>query len=99
MIRLLLKEKSLFANLWLAYTVELQWLELWWLIHLGWLELSSWSLHVILGKIHPRWVELPLARINFHGPKPVWAIENSTVHISSDCNMEEFKFLEKYGQE
>ena len=28
-------------------TVELQWLELWWLIHLGWLALSSFSLHVI----------------------------------------------------
>ena len=29
----------------------------------------------ILGIIHPRWVELPLARTNFHGPKPVRAIE------------------------
>ena len=45
------------------------------LIHLGWLELSSWSLHVSLGIIHPGWVELPLARTKFHGPKPVRAIE------------------------
>ena len=29
----------------------------------------------ILGIIHPGWVELPLARTNFHGPKPVQAIE------------------------
>ena len=33
------------------------------------------SLHVVLGKIHPGWVELPLARTNFHGPKLVQAIE------------------------
>ena len=24
---------------------------------------------------HPRWLELPLARLIFHGPKPVQAIE------------------------
>ena len=46
-----------------------------WLIHLGLLELSSWSLQVILGIIHPGWVELPLARKKIHGPKPVPAIE------------------------
>ena len=57
------------------YTVELWWLELWWLIHLGWLELSSWSLQVILCIIHPGWLELPLNRTNFHSPKPVRAFE------------------------
>ena len=56
-------------------TVELQWLEPWWLIHLGWLELLLWSLQVILGMVHPGWLELPLARTIFHGPKPVRAIE------------------------
>ena len=56
-------------------TVELQWLELWLLIYLAWLELSSWSLQGIFSTIHPGWVELPLARTIFHGPKPVWAIE------------------------
>ena len=56
-------------------TVGFQWLELWWLIQLGWLELSSWSQHVILCIIHPGWLELLLARIIFHGPKPVRAIE------------------------
>ena len=56
-------------------TVELQWLELWWLIHLGWLELSSWSQRVILCIINPGCLELPLAGTIFHGSKPVWAIE------------------------
>ena len=32
---------------------------------------------VILCIIHPRWLELPLARTIFHGPKPVPAIEVS----------------------
>ena len=58
-----------------SVTAELQWLKHWWLIHLGCLELSSWSLQVILCLIHPRWLELPLARTIFHGPKPVRAIE------------------------
>ena len=57
------------------YTVELQWLKLGWLIHLGWLELSLWSLQVILSIIHPWWLELPLARTILYGPKPVRAIE------------------------
>ena len=39
------------------------------------LELSPWPLQVILGIIHPGWLELPLARTIFHGPKPVRAIE------------------------
>ena len=56
-------------------TVELQWLELWWLIHHDWLELLSWSLQVILGIIHPGWLELPSPRTIFHGSKPVRAIE------------------------
>ena len=43
--------------------------ELLWLIHLDWLELSSWSLQVILGII------LPGTRTNFHGPKPVLALK------------------------
>ena len=30
---------------------------------------------VILCQIHPGWLELPLARTIFHGPKPVCAIE------------------------
>ena len=51
-------------------TVELKWL-----IHLGWLDLSSWSLQVILCIIHPGWLELPLARTILHGPKPVRATE------------------------
>ena len=55
----------------ILFTVELQWLELWWLINHGWLELLLWSLHVILCIIHPGWLELPLARTAFHGPKPV----------------------------
>ena len=49
-------------------TVELKWLGL---IHLGWLELSSWSLKVILCIITPGWLELPLARTNLTGPNPV----------------------------
>ena len=44
-------------------------------IPLGWLELSSGSLQVILCIIHPGWLELPLARTVFHGSKPVPAIE------------------------
>ena len=40
-----------------------------------WLELSSWSLQLILCVIHPGRLELPLARTIFHGPKPVRAIE------------------------
>ena len=27
------------------------------------------------GIVHPGWMEFPLARANFHGPKPVQAIE------------------------
>ena len=46
-----------------------------WLIHHGWPELSLWSLQVILCIIHPGWVELSLARMIFHGPKTVQAIE------------------------
>ena len=61
--------------LWALYTVELQWLEICWLIHLGWLELSAWSQEVILCIIHPGWLELPLARTIFYGPQPVRAIE------------------------
>ena len=34
-----------------------------------------WSLQVILDIINPGWVELPLTITNFHGPKPVRAIE------------------------
>ena len=41
----------------------------------GWLELSLWSLQVILCIIQPGWLEQPLARTIFHGPKPVRAIE------------------------
>ena len=38
---------------------ELQWLKLWWLIHLAWLELSLWSLKVTLCIIHHYpWLEL-----------------------------------------
>ena len=37
--------------------------------------LASWSQQVILCKIHPGWLELPLAITIFHGPKPVLAIE------------------------
>ena len=51
--------------------IELQWLKLKWLIHLGWLELSSQFIQVILCITHPGWLELPLARTIFHGPKPV----------------------------
>ena len=43
-------------------TVELQWLHHWWLIHLSWLELSSWYLKVILCNNHPGWLGLSLAR-------------------------------------
>ena len=25
--------------------------------------------------INPQWLELPMSRTNFHGPKDVWAIE------------------------
>ena len=56
-------------------TVELQWLKFWWLIHLGCLVLSSWSLYVILCQNQHGKLELPLARTIFHGPKPVQAIE------------------------
>ena len=42
---------------------------------IGWLELSSQSLQVILCILHLGWLKLPLARTIFHGPKPVWAIE------------------------
>ena len=55
--------------------VELQWLQLWWLIHLVMLELPLWSLHVILCIVHPGWLKLPLARTIFHGSKPVRDIE------------------------
>ena len=45
------------------------------MVHSLGLELSSLSLQVILGIIHPGWVELPLARTSFHGPRPVRATE------------------------
>ena len=32
-------------------------------------------LHIILCIIHPGWLELPVARTLFHGPKPVRVIE------------------------
>ena len=37
----------------------------------GWLEISSWSLQVILWVICPGWLEQPQARTAFHGPMPV----------------------------
>ena len=64
----------------LHYTVELQWLELWRLIHLGWLELSSWSQQVILCLFHPGWLELPLARTFFP-----WS-QTCSSHWSSTVN-------------
>ena len=39
---------------------------------------------VILCIIHPRWLELPLARTIFHGPKPVPAIEVSLYFLNDD---------------
>ena len=50
-------------------------LKLWWLIHMGLQELSSWSLKVILRVIHPGWLEPPLARTRFNGTKPFRAIK------------------------
>ena len=54
-------------------------------MHLGWLELSSWSLQVILGIIQPGWLELPMARTIFHCPKPVQAIE-VLLYKETDCS-------------
>ena len=34
--------------------------------------------------INPQWLELPMSRINFHGPKDVWAIE---VLLYSEMNL------------
>ena len=42
---------------------------------MGLLELSLRSLQVILCIIHHVWLELPLTRTIFYGPKPVPAIE------------------------
>ena len=36
--------------------------------HLGWIELSTWSLHVILCITHPVCLELPLSRTSFVVP-------------------------------
>ena len=66
--------------------MELPWLELW-LIHLGWLELSSWSLDVILCIIHPGWLELPLAWTIFYGPKPFWATEVLLYSVIKGCTV------------
>ena len=54
---------------------KIQYLQLWWLIRLGWLGLSLWSLQVILCIIHSEWLELPLAWTIFHGLKTVRVIE------------------------
>ena len=78
--------RTLMAHMpWLARTNIMARSHLGWILptttcrdYLGWIMPKTTcreSLQVVLGIIHPRWLELPLARTIVHCPKPVRATE------------------------
>ena len=43
--------------------------------------------------INPQWLELPMSRTNFHGPKDVRATE---VRLYGSCNLEKKELIKGY---